>query len=386
MWRRPRRLTRALFAGACVAGVLFAAHLTTPVRAHGPAPAVLEVLAVDDEGPSWLRTSIGFAHRRADGAFSFVCPSRWDGNEGARGAVFHSDSDSVLLFSRGVAFLSLNGGCSFNEILFDEAVRDVVPTDDGFVALVGDSLVDIDPLGRVGTREVQPGAVDDIVFAGELVIASRQGEVAWVRQGAREWSLGEGVDRVRLRRVRTRTAEGPPIEGIVQRGSTQELFALQDDGSVRPGPAGEIVLGPLRVDGRGYASVDGTLFVDEGGEWRMDSEVAWTCLQDGALGQFVCTLDGLFEVGAGTASGVESEARFRFVQMGPPECTTSAQCDLDWAHFGGESGWLESAPARDPEGVRRAMGGCHIGAESKVFWWGGLAMLLIVRRPGNKRR
>lgn len=319
-----------------------------------------------DEGRAeWLRTSVGLARRRADGAYDYVCPSRWDGNERARVAV---SNGSVLVYSRSLAYLSVDAGCTFAARDLGGSVRDAVATDDGFAVLVGDSVVRIDGAGEELSRVVPGFQVDDITWFAGVVLAGRDGEAAVVDRGEGRVVVGEGVDAVRIRRVDATT-----LEGVLQRGGVQEIFSLEGD-TLRLGPVGEVVIGPLRLeDGRGYAVVDGTLHVDDVA-WRADEPAPWTCLQEIGGRAYACSLDGLFEVGAGFAL----TPRFRFTQLGEPACSEADACELDWAHFGGEAGWLDTDPSTDPDAPRRARAeGCAVASGSLVL---PFVVLLFLRR------
>ena len=74
-------------------------------RAHGPAPAVLEVLRADEDGrPILLRTSVGLAEAREDGTYGYLCPSLWSGNELARAYALRDGS--VLVLDSGALYVS----------------------------------------------------------------------------------------------------------------------------------------------------------------------------------------------------------------------------------------------------------------------------------------
>lgn len=345
--------------------VALAVASSAPARAHGPAPAVLEVVQVRDGQAQWLRTSVGLAHRRADGAYDYVCPSRWDGNERARAAAWNR---SVLVFSRSLAYLSVDEGCTFDERDLGGAVRGVTATDDGFALLVDDTVVRIDGAGAELSRVDATWQVDAIAWFEGVVLAGREGETAVVDRGGIRAVVGAGVDAVRIRRVDATT-----LEGVLQRGAEQEVFSLEGD-AVRRGPTGQVVVGPLRLaDGTGYAVVDGVRYVDSSG-WREDEPAPWTCLQELDGRAYACSLDGLFEVGA----DFSVTPRFRFAQLGEPECSAVDACDLDWAHFGGESGWLDTDPATDPDEARRPRDeGCAVASGTLVL---PFAVLLLWRR------
>ncbi|HJK98014.1 MAG TPA: hypothetical protein RMF84_12370 [Polyangiaceae bacterium LLY-WYZ-14_1] len=110
------RRAAAMLAGAgLLGGLALGSPIPRRARAHGPAPAVLEVLhprGGEGGAPGALRTSVGLALPRADGAYDYACPSQWGGNERAQGAA-RPDGQVLVMVADGDAHVSVDGGCRF---------------------------------------------------------------------------------------------------------------------------------------------------------------------------------------------------------------------------------------------------------------------------------
>lgn len=369
-------------------------------RAHGPAPAVLDVLALRDGAPWLLRTNVGLAEAGCDPrygyrTFAYLCPSLWTGNELARS--FALADGRVVVLDLGELHLS---SPSRDELARDEQlaawqVRDVAI--DGATLWVlarereGERRSVILRHGEP-TRWPLPVHPDHLeVVAGEVwAVASDPPTLC--RLDACEPLPLEAADRVAIR--------GGDADAIwlLVTTETRTLGRLRHaTGGFEPGPSGELVLGPIAHAGRTIAVVDGVVWehAPSAGPsaWtptgaRRDE---WTCLTQLEGRTFACSLEGLFAVD----DDLGLTPVFRFAQLAPPREAHEDACALDWAHFGGESRWLDAAPAGSPEGTRgedvppdpscRAPSGCAAaGAPSTLFAPLFVALLALYtqrRRP-----
>lgn len=360
--------------------------------AHGPAPAPLEVLE-GGEAPRLVRTSIGLAIARGDGTYAYGCPSRWDSNERALAA---ANGDQILVHSAGVAYLSHDLGCTFEPVTGDALyVTAAARAPSGFVLIAEDYPDDGDPTrshvlllrdGSLEAREVD-GSVDGALAAGDVVWLAGAAPSPFVERLTTEGAL-ERTDLLPVdepvRRLTPRAAGAGTLWLAARTTDATRLWRV-DEGRIQPSPAADVVLGPVRVGARWLALFDGILHAQpiEGGDWIALGEASWTCLQalDGRA--YACSLEGLFEL---TEGGAHPEAMhvFSMRQLGPPlACGTAAQvatCEREWAHFAGESGWLDSAPARSPSAPRGPIAnGCAASPSAKSTPWCLFAAALLLR-------
>jgi len=341
--------------------------------AHGPAPAVLEVLAADGAGPTWLRTSVGLVRRRTDGAWEHVCPALWDGNDRMLAAV----AEDRPLVLGGNGYRAPVDRCEPWTDLGD--VTAVAAGADEIRWVAGSRLVG-------GEEPVElPGAIGTptslVVDEGRVVVAGRSGLAVWGGDSWGVWPLADAVRYLRLVRgddafVSTSTDTGVRVDQV-----------SLSSGAVVPGPEGATILGPVRRGAHSVLLADGRWMRRSEAEWVDEGEAPepWTCLDDyrtdlgwQAVG---CRLDGLYALGDG-----EPRMLFRFTQIAPSAC---AACDRDWVHYAGEAGWLGTEPATRPEGERRGptAGGCSVaGGPAGLGWGAALALTLRCRRrrrPGR---
>ncbi len=363
-------------------------------RAHGPAPAVLEVLRADEDGrPTLLRTSVGLAEAREDGTYGYLCPSLWSGNELARS--YGLRDGTVLVLDAGVLYVSDPARETFarDEALEEGfAVRDVATDGERVFVLARERAAE--GLGRsaifeLGERPRFVASASDPMPPSDLAVLDDGPLAASPTPSA--CSLGGCLP-----------LDAAPVDRLSVRGADRRAFWLVATTEVRtvwrvdranlavtPGPAGELVLGPVRLGERATVVVDGSAYAfDEAGWSLLEGTHAWSSLDEVDGHVFASALDGVVRLG----SRLEVvEAVFRFVQLDGPRESHEARCASDWAHFGGESGWVGTRAARSPEGARRPLdgGGCAAAGSPRSPRCVGLMlglMLGLVSVLGRGRR
>jgi len=373
------------------AGLLAAALLAAaPARAHGPAPVALEVLAHDGAAPTLLRTNLGLASANGDGSYAYVCPSRWDGNELAQ-ATASPDGSEILVLSFGVVYLSRDGGCSFTPLTGEgRFVVSAARTAAGFVLVEEEYPTDptpdrstllevVDGEPRVVEADL-PGPVDGVLatasgylLSGATFVADEAGVRATFDVGAS--------------RVTPRAAEGDVAWLRATAGGEVWLLRVEGD-ALTESDRHVVAHGPVRLGDRWLAILDGVLHAYDAGEWVALGEVPWTCLRAREGHAFACSLEAMFELGP-TGAVPEATPAFSMLQLGGPRACGDAaarrECERDWAHFGGESGWVETEPARSPTGERTAptAEGCAAHPSAPASPWravAALAALALARR------
>jgi len=158
------------------------------------------------------------------------------------------------------------------------------------------------------------------------------------------------------------------------------------------GPTAEgSLLGPVHAPYVDVAVVDGALWWTFGGAWEPHgATVDWTCLQTGPDGlPWACAQDALFQVQGVDVGGPMQVLAASLRQLGPPlEGCDDVQgaCALDWLHFGGEAGFVETSPAVCPDEVRTPLpaptpdAGCGCASSPPAVGWAWLALGLARRR------
>lgn len=345
----PPSLLRC-FAATCA---IWLALLVSHARAHGPAPAVLEVLRVDSEGrPTLMRTSVGLVESRGDGTYGYLCPSLWGGNELARS--FALADGSVVVIDAGSLWRSDGTRTRFVrdetlELTF--AVRDVATDGERLFVLARERMGDGSGLGRSALFALgdPPTFVDDhptdlALFDGApLAVAPTPSTCDLDGCTALDF---DAVDLLSVRAVDT-----DALHLLATTDVRRLLHVARDGGEVHVGPSGERVLGPVRLGARLVVIVDAIAYELDGTTWRaLDGRHAWTTLDEVEGHVLASTLEGVFRLDGSLDA---STLVFRFVQLGGPRDEHEATCTLDWAHFGGESGWVGTRPADAPEGERQ---------------------------------
>lgn len=358
-----RRAAQTL-AAQTLAALAFAVFVTVfgggVARAHGPAPAVLEVLRADEDGrPTLLRTSVGLAEAREDGTYGYLCPSLWSGNELARAYALRDGT--VLVLDAGALYVSDPARETFAR---DEAleagfaVRDVATDGERVFVLARERTAE--GLGRsaifeLGERPRFVASASDPTPPGDLAVLD-DGPLA-ASPTPSVCSLGGCLP-----------LDAAPVDRLSVRGADRRAFWLVATTEVRtvwrvdrmnlvvtPGPAGELVLGPVRLGEHATVVVDGSAYVYDASGWSLlGGGHAWSSLDEVDGHVFASSLDGVVRL----ASRLEVvEAVFSFAQLDGPRESHEARCASDWAHFGGEAGWVGTRAARRPEGSRRPLGG-----------------------------
>lgn len=386
------------------AGVAFVLGVGVAGRAHGPAPAALEVLTGPSGAPGLVRTNLGLAARLPDGTYEHVCPSRWDGNERAL-ATAGADGREVVVHSAGVMYHSRYAGCAFEpstpESLY---VTATARWGSGFVAVAEDYPDDLDPdRSRLfGLRDArleelahELGVVDGALGAGERVVLAGARPRPFVASLALDGTIGSrelALEGGEIRRLTPRATEAGSLWLLAREARLARLVGLSDE-RIEEGPEHDVIHGPVRVGGRWWAVFDGVLHAHSEGGWSALEAVPWTCLAAEGASPYACSLEGVFELRDDGAGGLLAVPSFSLRQLGPPrECGTAEQvaaCRRDWAHFGGESGWLGSAPARTPTEARRPlpMGSCAVRASAaRGAWLVALGLACVRARASRARR
>lgn len=391
------------------------AWILSAALAHGPAPAVLDVLTWDSRAdcdlglaPAILRSNIGVHRRNEDGTYAFGCPSRWGDAELALAA---ASGDRVVFAGSGGVFVSEDGGCSTRSL--------DVPAGDTVVALRADVgstdawLVTRDfgagtgALWRIGEVAENVARWDDFLPDGLVVDADG---MVWLAAALpapslRTWGPGGEASlapawpaSATLDRLTPRAAADGGVWLAAGAGADRTLWWT--DGSqvvVGPGPA-EALSGPVAVGEVWIAALDGRVWAqDDAGGWSDSGvDVDWTCLNPAPGGALACAQREARLVSAWSAAGPVEALVASLDQLGPPDggCPDpEGTCALDWLHFGGEAGLVQSSPGvcpddprgdvvvDDPDVVRPTpREGCGCDVAGRPWAWSLLLLLGIVRR------
>jgi len=343
--------------------------VAAPVRAHGPAPAVLEVLATDTGGPSWLRATVGLLRRNPDGTWAHVCPDHWDGNDRMRAAVA---GDTALVIS-AEGFSSPTDRCEpwrpLGAVRFAASERSrlvwleegaeghVLNDQSGALALVPDAI------GTVQSLEVADG---------RALVGGREGLAFW-DEG---WTVVPLPSRLRyLRAARGRSVYAV---GAVDGALVPERIDV-GTGTATSGPPADQLLGPAFFGEEARVFADGEWLAERGGEWVSlgPDDRRWTYVEAVEGVTYAASLEGVFRLDASELPA--AELVFRFTQIVQSPC---AVCEPDWAHFGGESGWLDTRAATEPDGEREPIhGSCTAAGSPSAPSWLAVLLLATRRRP-----
>lgn len=359
-------------------------------HAHGPAPAVLEVLQVDANGrPTLLRTSVGLAEARGDGTYGYLCPSLWSGNELARS--FVTNDGSVVVIDAGSLWRSDPTRTRFDrdeELEASFAVRDVATDGDRVFVLARERLPS--GLGRSALFALgEPptfldGHPTDLATRDGAPLASAPTPSLCTLEGC-EPIAHDAVDLLTVRAIE------PDAIFLLATTDTRCLLRASRDGgelgAVEAGPCGERVLGPVRLGGRLVAIVDEVAY-EHDGAWRvLEGTHPWASLDSVDGHVLASTLEGVFRLDGSLDAPT---LVFRFVQLDGPRPEHEATCTLDWAHFGGESGWVGTEPADAPDGERQREGatasGCSVGGRTNVVGAALVALVVFGRRRRSRAR
>ncbi len=334
--------------------------------AHGPAPAVLEVLAADVDGPTWLRATVGLLRRNPDGTWAHVCPAHWDDNDRMQAAVA---GDSALVVS-ATGYRSATDRCEpWTELgPVQQAAADHAAGELHWVradVLYGDA-------GELGALPAIGTLTSMVADDGRIAVGGREGLALW--DG--EWRVIPLPSR--LRYLRALTADAVYGTAGIDGRLVPERVALGDE-TVTLGPPADQLLGPALFGGEMRVFADGEWLAERGGEWVAlgTDDRRWTYVDAVNGVTYAASLDGLFRLD--DADAPAAEPLFRFVQIAPSPC---AVCEPDWAHYGGEAGWLETMAATSPDGERQPIedGGCSAGGSPGALPWLAPLLLAVIRR------
>ncbi len=421
----------------CVLAIVCLLLVAAEAGAHGPAPAALGVLSAggqrpgglegDDARPDVVRTNLGLALARADGTYTYGCPSQWGGSEQGFGAAL-PDRTLIVMLGKGRVYASIDGGCQYDELGLPDGVgyaaeavawrgRVWVVTrsgEGGAVVSVGPAA-DLREERRWGAEGGEPWTPDMAFAADEgapelLVTGARPAAAVWALGEDGGWSRLEGLpDAPELQRLEV--AEVAPAGELWLKASLpagRQLWRARLDAgrlTVAPEPLHHQVLhGPVLLDGQLVAARDGRLAVtpalgpagslDAPAAWTEHGEVAWTCLQRRGPFVYACTLPALLQVEALDGGEVPTRPVWRLAQLGgpvegcPPAASEATVCELDWFHYGGEAGLTARAPVATPSDAPAPPppapdAGCRGGA---MAGWGALGGLLALISRGWRPR
>lgn len=365
--RFERVARRAWLVGLVLLGVV------APVWAHGPAPAALEVLSADEAGPILVRTNIGLALARDDGAYAYICPSRWDRNERALAL---SVDGRAFVQSAGVAYRARATGCGFEPVTDEDVYLTAMTAFAGGALLVLEPypedpdpahsllrLVDGDPALAARLVDVQlEGAVDGVRSEADTLWVAGHLPRPFVatldREGSTELVFSDAARAAERWVPRAVDSDAGAVWVLETLADGLRLLRVTPDGP-EEGPTHQIVHGPVRLGGAWVALFDGVLHRWDASGWVADGERPWTCLREEAGQVYACAFDRIVAL-----DDAGETAWFSMSQLAAPEpCADPLRqrdCQADWAHFGGESGWLDTAPATEPDAPRRVPGGCAV--------------------------
>lgn len=375
---------------AAVAALLLAA---ASAHGHGPAPAALGALAMSGAAPAIVRTNIGLAIARGDGAYRYVCPSSFNGGETALAAA-SADGSLLVTVSGGTASRSTDRGCSFTPVgtetglsFFDVArsasaayllgraekrsalVRVGVEGPAELVAeFAGEGVFVPD-----GLAPIEDEASGGLLLAGALPSPAVFAALAPPAGGPLTLSplgplpLGPGIVRL-VPRVALASGEAWLVatEGkalrLVHAAPAPAPFAAPPAWSVEPGTQ-TALQGPAPLGNRWLVVRDRQLEATEIGQatissWSPLGPVDWACLASVDGVAHACTLPALLRLDPGTGDAPLTSPAFSLSQLGPPDPACARPddarlaCASDWSHFGAESGLLETDPATTPGGPR----------------------------------
>jgi len=383
--------------------------------AHGPAPAPLEVVALQgDASPDLVRTNMGLALALEDGSYAYGCPSQWGDVESAFVAGT-PERGVIATVGGGALYISTDQGCSFQPQVFplaDAHVRNVVAWSDriygiaagedgGVVFQIKESLeiqiereLSVRPDSLLWASDSE--GMDYLIVAGanpkaSVWLAKKEGE------DSLEWTqLGHDTDfgDVDFMSVRGLGGDGGIWIRVSQEGKralfradfSEETLQWEESGS-----GFSFVLGPVWTGTSWIAVLDGQVARWTGEDWQLGAEVNWTCLNSLQGFSYVCTLQQVFAVEGEFPLDDPSpflSPVFHMNQFGPPkeECPPdydeAIACQTDWLHYGGESGLVGKNPAQTPDGIRPvdpvkgdegSSGGC--AAQNRA---GSLGFLMVV--------
>lgn len=342
--------------------------------AHGPAPAALEVLAWADDSvcagvpaeatPSLVRTNIGLVHRDADGAWIYQCPARWGDAEQALAAA-DPTGDVVIVAAGAGLWRATDGGCQAEalDLPEGEVPVDVLWHDDGFLLATrrfdteaASTLWSVDAQGVRQVARWTDRRVDGLLSTPDGLWLAGAGDTprVWALEGE-EHPLAFGELLPSSLTPRWATDDEVFVVGAI--AASWSLWSVdRDDGRAALLTEGATSIhGPIAVEGALVAVVSGQVregpLFDEG----LDA-VPWTCLGVVHGRPFACSLPAMFAL-SDDGEGLDATEVFEVDLLSPPDpaCDpVGSACELDWVHFGGESGYVDTVPGTCPGDPRTA--------------------------------
>ncbi len=384
------------------------ASLASPVRAHGPAPAPLRVLAAEGERATLIQTNIGLAIHSQGGIYRYGCPSLWGGAE----TPLMAADEAGTLFVVGASALHASSDRACN---VDAALPDgLVPSDVTALAAAGPGrallLARGDGAGGDGARlygwtpgevtllRTWPGVrLDSLAVRGDAaaLVGARPSPQLWTGPASGEGPWAERTLTIdpehapqRLS-VRAWSPDGGALHlaAVTDAGAAWLRAPLEGDGEI---PAETLasgersVHGPAPLCGGLFALVDNEPVPDPTAPPACDlaglEGQRLTCL--GATGGFTwtCRLRALERVDVAGEGAALTPWFSLDALVGPwPGCpddpVARAACQQDWLHYGAEAGLLDpddlfgldapDVPAAEPDaGAPDAGGGEDAGVGS----------------------
>ena len=328
-----------------------------------------------------------------DGTYVYGCPSRWgDAEQALIGA--SADERTLVFGSSDALWASRDQGCTATRLDMEPGQVPValLGYDEGVWALTRDfdagtaRLWDVreDQLRRAaGFEDALPTGMAEgagaLWFAGvepELFLSRLDGEVL---QPGFEFAAGLEADALtlmpsdgRLMWVRASVA-----------GARQLWRAGAGEEVTRVFEAERSLHGPVPVDGRHLLVADGEAYrSDDERTWSSIGPVDWTCLGRVEGRAYACSLSALLSLD--DAQG-NTRPLMSLEQVAAPDdrCPDpDGLCELDWFHFGGESGWVDTTPATCPLTPREPLDGTGCGCAQPVggIGWAWVLWVVLLRR------
>lgn len=407
---------------ALAAALLLLTTAPGAARAHGPAPAVIEVVRASETGEADLvLTNIGLLRRQPDGAFVYRCPSEWDDDgDGEYDEVaprVAAPEGAVLVAGDPDLYRATADACAFTALaepagvgpstlaLFADGAKGWALIDEGDTrALFALDDASADPLLRTEvplTAGGRSGPGQAVLFGMDHTGASPR--VAWwtvdLATGARTEELLEPPPDTEPQRARWRFSLDDTRWLSVATSSGTELWKRQGSGPLtRVQAATGALLGPVPLCGGVVWAADGSVVTDP--------DLAPTCataplealdlrcLTTAGGASFACDVFDLVALRTDGGELAVSPA-FAFRDVVPPDTSclddeARARCEAAFVHFGAEAGLLPEGwpalPEPDAEPEPDVGPSCSFDAtETRTSPWPGiLAAVGLLRRRRSR--
>jgi hypothetical protein len=313
-----------------------------------------------------IRTNTGVHRLADDGSYRFGCPARWGDAEVALAA---ADGDAVVFAGNAGVFRSSDGGCTASRLDVPEGETPVVVRA-GVSGLwlvtrsFGEGTASLWAIDEDAERVVQwtdfvpDGLVVDADGALWLSGALPSPQLRrWVNGAEQALAPAWPATEAPLDRLSARLAE--PTGGVwlvAGAGDARSLW-WTDGEAVEPGPGPAVAVhGPVALGEARIAALDGRVWRWSDGAWAdTGRDVDWTCLTSAPGAAYACALREVRWVRGWTDDGPDEAAIASIDQVSGPDPTCASvdgACAQDWLHYGGESGWINTAPAVCPGDAR----------------------------------